>query len=182
MNLNFEEIQVRLLGQPNPELVIEGEIQPQTYNKVALALTHLRSIGAPPLQILFDSNGGSVKVGLDIYDLIRLYPNDTVGLVVNKAASMAAIILQACKKRTCAQHASILIHHVSRRNISLDEIANARSRERILANMRADQGKLYRILAERTGKPVSAIRKVCKQDRFMSAEVALDFGLIDQIV
>src|SRR3989344_1796186 len=76
----------------------------------------------------------------------------------------------------------ILIHHVSQRQVKLDDMRDETKRMDILAKTEVNQNYLYKILAERTGKTIEVIRCECEKDRNMTAEEALEFGLIDEIV
>jgi ATP-dependent Clp endopeptidase proteolytic subunit ClpP len=174
----FEE----LIQMENPQLIIEGEITRETHNRIARALAFLQTKKSPPLRILIDSGGGSVNAGLDIYDLIRLYEGKTTGTVVCQAASMAAVILQACDHRICALHASILIHHVATKNVNLDTLKDQKKLTLLISDMEEDQRRLYHILCLRTGKKQALIARECKKDNYMSSERALELGLIDEII
>jgi ATP-dependent protease ClpP protease subunit len=146
------------------------------------SIAYLRTRNNPPLQIVIDSGGGSVAAGLDIYDLIRLYPGETFGIVYSRASSMATIVLQACTKRQCARHAEILIHHVSRKSVSLDSLKNPAKLSEIIQDMEKDQSRLYKILCDKTEKSEADIASECEKDTPMSAEDALEFRLIDEII
>jgi len=117
-----------------------------------------------------------------MYDLIRLYPGETTGMVYGRAASMAAIVLQACKKRHAARHAEILIHHVSRQSVSLDTLKDKEKLDKLVADLEARQKRLYQILCEKTKKSEGEIAAECAKDAFMPAEVAKDFGLLDEVL
>lgn len=180
--INEAECRKNLLDLPTPTLIIDDDITRKTFEQVAGSIMYLMAKKSPPVKIIINSSGGEVNAGLDIYDILRLYEGTKVGLVVDCAASMAAVILQACTVRTCAQHASILIHHVSRSNITLDQLRSARKTREVRESMEKSQAKLYAILTRRTGQTVSRIRKVCALDKHMTAREALKFGLIDEIV
>jgi ATP-dependent Clp protease protease subunit len=109
------------------------------------------------------------------------YSGGIDGFVIGRANSMAAILLQACKNRSCARHGSVLIHHVISENVSLDDLTSAARLQRLRRGAQEDQQRLYRILSSRTQKPVSEIRKTCRKDYAMTSEEALAFGLIDEI-
>lgn len=104
------------------------------------------------------------------------------GTVISGASSMAAIILQVCKIRKCARHAGVLIHHIYRRNISLDVLNDDDKLKTLKEDMQKTQQRLYDILTTRTGKTLEEIRDECKKDKMMQAEEALAFGLIDEII
>ncbi len=180
--IDHSKVSDELLQLPEPILSIVGEVNYEMYLYVMRSLMFLRSRGSPPLQLIIDSGGGNVESGLDIFDALRLYPNPVTGLVMGRAASMAAAILQACQKRQCARHASILIHHVSRQNVGYDEIKTSARRKKMLDKMEVHHGRLYKIFADRTGQPLTTIRRTCRRDEFMESEDALNFGLVDEIV
>jgi ATP-dependent Clp protease protease subunit len=179
-----EEVETRklLLKQKPPRIELANNVEGPMYTQVGQSLAFLRGHGSPELQIAISSGGGDVDIGLDIYDMIRLYPSKTTGLVINRAASMAAIILQACTVRQCAPHASILIHHISRRSVTLDQLRDSKKLKELRDDMEKSQDRLYKILQERTGQPLHKIKSVCAKDEYMDARAALKFGLIDNIV
>ena len=138
--------------------------------------------GAPPLTVLFTSSGGDVGMGLDMYDMLSLYPATKTGVVIGRAASMAAVILQGCTERLCARHANVMIHHISRQNVTLDLMRSHRRIEKTRLEMEERQMRIYKIFGARSGKAVPTIRAACRKESDMSAEEALEFGLIDRIV
>ncbi len=161
---------------------IKAEVNPAMASYIRDAITILTTRSSPPCKLMITSGGGDVNVGLHIYDMIACYPSPVVGLVLGYACSMAAVILQACTRRLCLPHSRILIHHISRRNVNLDVMRSKRKLANVLEIMERDQKHLYRILAERSRKSISEIRKACARDEDMDAEEALAFGLIDEIV
>lgn len=165
-----------------PVLYITGEVNREMYVRVADALAFLTAKGSPALDIRIDSAGGSVKAGLDIFDVIRLYGGVTVGTVHSKAESMAAIILQACATRRCARHAKVLIHHVITGSVRFDTLVDTEALKRLTEDMVAEQKPLYDILANRTGRTEQEIADRCKLNKSMSATEALDFKLIDVVI
>ena len=180
--MNEQEIRQKLLTVEKSVILIDDDIDYKMYKMVAGSLLTLQSKGSPPVEILIDSKGGDIGPGLDIYDAIRLYPGIVTGSVRSQAASIAAIILQACPKRLCARHGSILIHIVARRQVSLDVLESKPKLERLIADLRERQGRLDQILIARTGKTLRRIQSVCKLDKYMKAEEALEFGLVDEII
>jgi len=180
--MDLKTVREDLLKLEKPEILIMGEITATTYEYVALSLAYLRSRNSPPLKVVIDSGGGEVDPGLDIYDLIRLYEGETTALVNREAGSMAAVVLQACNKRHCAVQAGVLIHHISRKRVSLDVLTNKKKYETLVKNMRKGQDRIYKILCEKTKKPLREIIRECKKDRFMPSSEAKAFGLIDEIV
>jgi len=161
---------------------ISGEVNLELALHARECLLHLTSRGSPDVKLLITSTGGDVEYGLDIYDAFRLYAGKKTGMVHGVAASMAAIILQACTERVAAANAYLLIHHISRRNVSLDELRSDKKIARIRGELEASQQRQYEILSQRTGRTIRSIRAACARNQRMSAQQALDFGLIDKIV
>lgn len=178
MNKEFRE----LLDLEKPQIILNGDVNRAMYNYVGEALILLHIKKCPPVDIILDTGGGETIPGLDIYDLVRLYPGPTKGIVFNRAASMGAVILQACKERCCARHAIILIHHVSKSSVSLDEIEHHTKLKKLKEQLRRPQKRLYTILCDRTGKSEKEIARVCRLDKEMDSEEAKTFGLIDEIL
>ena len=180
--MDFNKAKHDLLDIPSPELIISGSVNPAMYEFVVAALAHLRCRGSPDLKVIIDSTGGDVSWGLDIYDQLRLYRGKKRGEVMCRAASMAAIILQACDVRACARHATVLIHHISLTSVSLDELIDDAKLKKLLEKRLRDQDRLNVILSERSGKTIEELRVRCLEDRYVTSEEALEFGLIDEII
>lgn len=176
-----EETYLKLLDLPVPVIPIYENIDWGCYSRVRDSLTLLTARGSPRIKILIDSAGGSVDAGLSIYDTLMAYQGGADGVVVGRANSMAAILLQACKNRRCARHGSVLIHHVFSENVSLDDLTSAARLKRLRRGSEKDQQRLYAILSKRTGKSIPDIRRTCRKDESMTSEEALAFGLIDEI-
>jgi len=159
-----------------------GEVDGDMALHVEEALFRLTARGSPDVTIMISSPGGRTDYGLDIYDGLRLYAGKLHGIVCGNAASMGAIILQACHKRSATPNANILIHHISSSNVSLDVIDDPRRFEEFRENMRNAQQRLYEILAARTKHPVQLIKGTCSKNEMMTAQEAKKFGLIDDIL
>ena len=129
--------------------------------------------------LYINSPGGSVSAGLAIYDTIRYLKCEVCTICVGLAASMGAFLLAAGAKgkRKALPNSEIMIHQplggaygqASDVKIHADHIIKTRQ-------------KLNEILSERTGQPLSVIEDATERDNFLSAEEALKFGLIDEIV
>jgi len=176
------EPQMALLKGKVPAIDIVGAVNSHMSAYVRTATRYLRSVGSPGIDVFITSPGGSVEDGLDIFDELRLYTGKKVATINDKAASMGAIILQACEVRRCSLHSHVLIHHISTGRVTLDTLRSPKKLAKMRKKMEIDQSLLDQILANRTGKSKSAIRRACAKDKFMDAQQALDFNLIDEIV
>ena len=178
----LSEAQLALLQAEVPAIDIVGSVEPEMYEYVRAAIMYLRTKDNPSIEVTITSPGGRVDVGLGIYDLLRLYPGDSMATVLGAAESMGAVILQACPVRRCTKHSTVLIHHISSGNITLDLLRSKARLAKFKKDMEADQTRLYDILAHRTEKSIPQISRACAKDEAMSAEEALAFGLIDEII
>ncbi|MBL8067862.1 MAG: ATP-dependent Clp protease proteolytic subunit [Armatimonadetes bacterium] len=125
------------------------------------------------------SPGGSVSAGLAIYDTMNMIKPDVATICVGQAASMGAVLLAGGKKgkRYCLDNARVMIHQVSGG-------AQGQLTDMKIAIQEADRYMqiLMGILAEATGKSVEQVSKDCDRDKFMSAEEALEYGLVDKVL
>lgn len=177
---NLSPVQVDLLKRRIVD--IQGDVSNDMAVYVREALTRLTADGSPEIEVRITSSGGNVSTGLDIYDLFRLYTGKKTGLVLGYARSMAAVILQGCEVRKCARHANVLIHHVSRSEISLDVLHDPDKLKETTQELEKSQQFLYAVLVARTKRSLEEIIEACKKSSDFTAEEALTFGLIDEIV
>ena len=161
-------------------LFLGGEITDEEANLDIAQLLFLEADDPDKDIFLYiNSPGGSVSAGLAIYDTIRYLKCEVVTICVGLAASMGAFLLAsgAKGKRKALPNSEIMIHQpsggaygqASDVKIHADHIIKTRR-------------KLNEILSERTGKPLEVIEDATERDNFLSAEEALEFGLIDEIV
>jgi len=126
-----------------------------------------------------NSPGGSTSAGFAIYDTMQYVKPDVQTICSGMAASFAAILLLSGTKgkRFALPNSEVMIHqpHGGAQGQASDIAITAR---RIVAI----REKLNRITADRTGQPLERIEKDMDRDYFMSAEEALDYGIIDQII
>lgn len=133
------------------------------------------------IQLYINSPGGSVTAGFAIYDTMQYISCDVSTVCVGIAASFGAFLLAGGTKgkRMALPHAEIMIHQTAVRGSGIQGQA---SDIRILSDhiQRSNQ-KLNRILAENTGKTVEEIEADTDRDHYMTAEEALQYGLLDEI-
>ena len=161
-----------------------GDINTARYAEIAEIVVELLAKGAPDIVVLISTAGGEVQAGLDIYDLLSTYPGKVTGVIYRRAASMGAVILQACDERACAKHADVMIHNVTRNNVSLDvfEDTSGIKLKDLVNKLREQQHMLYEIIVSKTKRPLAEIKKACAKEENMSADQALAFGLIDKVL
>jgi ATP-dependent Clp protease protease subunit len=133
-----------------------------------------------PIYLYINSPGGSVTAGMAIYDTMQHIKSDVVTICVGLAASMGAFLLAAGTKgkRLALPHARIMIHQplggTGRRQASDIEI-EARQIIRI-------KHELNELMAHHTGKTIEQIEKDTDRDYFLSAQEAMEYGLIDRVI
>ena len=131
------------------------------------------------IYLYINSPGGVVTAGLAIYDTMQYIKPDVQTICMGQAASMAAVLLAAgaTGKRFALPHSRIMIHQpIGGFEGQATEIEiHAREILRI-------REELNKILAKHTNKPLDKIREDTERDYFMSAQEAMDYGLIDEIV
>ena len=131
------------------------------------------------IQFYINSPGGSVSAGLAIYDTMQYIKADVSTICIGMAAAMGAFLLSsgAKGKRIALPNAEIMIHQPSG-----GSQGQATDIQIQAAHILRIKEKLNRILSENTGKPLETIAADCERDNFMTAEEALDYGLIDKII
>ncbi len=131
------------------------------------------------ISLYINSPGGSVTAGLAIYDTMNYIKCDVATYCMGMAASMGAFLLSggAKGKRYAMPNAEIMIHQPS---------GGARGQEteiRIVADhILKTREKLNRIMAENTGKPFDVIQADTERDNYLTAQEAMEYGLIDHVI
>lgn len=155
-------------------------IDDQIANIITAQLLFLQSTDSKKdIQMYINSPGGSVYAGLGVYDTMNYIAPDVATICTGLAASMGAILLTAGTKgkRSALPHARVMIHQPmagAGGQASDIEISVRQSLE--LKN------ELYEILSTHTGKSVEEIEKDSDRDYWMKAKVALNYGLIDEVL
>jgi ATP-dependent Clp protease protease subunit len=132
-----------------------------------------------PVHLYINSPGGSVTAGLAIYDTMQFISCDVATYCIGQAASMGAVLLTAgaTGKRNALPNARILIHQPLAGMEGTAEEIMIHAKEFVKVRER-----LNRILIKHTGHPLEKIEQDTDRDRFMSAEEALEYGLLDHVI
>ncbi len=161
-------------------IFLGDEITDVTANLVVAQMLFLEAED-PDKDIFFyiNSPGGSVTAGLAIYDTMQHVKCDVSTMCIGIAASMGAFLLAAGRKgkRKALPNSEIMIHQPSggARGQATDIAIHA---EHIIKTRQ----KLNRILSERTGQPLDQIEADTERDNYLSAEDALRYGIVDEII
>lgn len=160
-------------------IFISGEITDEAANLVISELLYLDSLNNKDISVYINSPGGSVVAGLAIFDTMNYIKSDVATIVVGMAASMASFLLAAGTpgKRYALPNSEVMIHEVLGGTEGQASVIKIQA-DRIL-KMR---DKMNSLLAKLTKKSVSRINKDTERDNFMSAEEALEYGIVDKIL
>ena len=131
------------------------------------------------IHLYINSPGGSITAGMAVYDTMQFVSCDVATYCIGQAASMAALLLTAGAKgkRFALPNARIMIHQPL-----AGMQGTAREVEIHVEELRRIKKRMNEIMIEHTGHSLEKIEEDTDRDRFMSAEEARDYGLIDKVV
>ncbi len=160
-------------------IFIGGEIDDDLANAVISELLFLDSQSNDEISIYINSPGGSITAGMAIYDTMNFVKSPISTICVGMAASMASVLL-ACGdkgKRYILPNSEVMIHQpLGGVNGQATEIKIVADRILYL------RGKLNKLLADKTGQNIKRIEKDTERDYYLTANEALDYGLVDKIL
>jgi ATP-dependent Clp protease protease subunit len=161
-------------------IFLVGQVEDYMANLVIAQLLFLESENPDKdIHLYINSPGGVVTSGLAIYDTMQFIKPDVSTLCIGQAASMGALLLAggAAGKRYSLPHSRVMIHQplggfqgqASDIDIHAREILSIRDR-------------LNKVLADHSGQPIEKIANDTDRDNFMSAQDAVEYGLIDKVL
>ncbi len=161
-------------------IFIDEEITDHTASLVVAQLLYLEAEDPEKdINVYINSPGGSVTAGMAIYDTMRYVKPDICTICMGLGASMGSLLLSSGTKgkRYALPNAEIMIHQPL--GGAQGQATDVKIHTEWLLKTRE---KLNRILSENTGQPLETIEKDTERDNFMSAQEALEYGLIDRVV
>jgi len=172
------DIYSRLLKERVVFLV--GPVDDYVANVIVAQLLFLESENPDKdIHLYINSPGGSVTAGMAIYDTMQFIKSDVSTLCIGQAASMGALLLAggAAGKRHCLPHSRVMIHQ------PLGGVQGQAADIEIHAReILAIRERLNEILSKHTGQPIERIQEDTDRDRFMNANDAVSYGLIDSVL
>ncbi len=172
------DIYSRLLKERVVFLV--GPVTEVTANVIVAQLLFLESEN-PDKDISFyiNSPGGMVSAGLAIYDTMQFVKPDVSTLCVGQAASMGALLLAAGakSKRYCLPNSRVMIHQPMGGFQGQASDVEIHAKEILFL-----KSKLNEIMAKHTGQKIETVEKDTDRDNFLSAEQAVQYGLVDKVL
>ena len=176
----YREMSIEDMLLENRIIFLAGPITERTASVVIMRLLYLQSIKKDqPINLYINSPGGLVDQTLAIYDTMQFLGCQVATYCIGQAASGAAIILAAGAKgqRYALPNAKVMLHQ------PYSGISGQAEDIRIQAEeILKDKKLLNEILAKHTGQEAEKIEREIERDRFMSAQEALGYGLVDEIL
>ena len=132
------------------------------------------------IHLYINSPGGSVSAGMAIYDTMQWLKSPVNTICMGLAASMGAFLLAAGRKgrRSALPHSRIMIHQPSQGGGG-GTASDIEIQAREILYLRS---KMNELMAKHTGRPVEQIERDTDRDRFMSADEAKDYGMVDNVI
>ena len=161
-------------------IFLVGPVNDVTANLVVAQLLFLESENPDKdIYLYINSPGGSVTAGLAIYDTMQFIKPDVSTLCVGQAASMGAFLLAAGAhgKRYCLPNSRVMIHQPSAGFQGQASDIEIHAKEILFMKQRLNE-----MLAKHTGQPVERVEQDTDRDNFLSADAAVEYGLVDKVI
>lgn len=161
-------------------IFLTGQVEDHMANLIVAQLLFLEAENPEKdIHIYINSPGGSVTAGMAIYDTMQFIKPDISTVCIGQAASMGAFLLAggAKGKRHCLPNARVMIHQPLGGFQGQASDIEIHAREILFI-----KDKLNRLLAEHTGQDLETITQDTDRDRFMTADEAKEYGLIDSVL
>jgi ATP-dependent Clp protease protease subunit len=176
----YREMSIEDMLLENRIIFLAGPINERSASVVIMRMLYLQSIKKDqPIHLYINSPGGLVDQTLAIYDTMQFMGSDVATYCIGQAASGAAIVLAAGTKgqRFALPNAKIMLHQPYSGVTGQAEDIRIQAEEVL-----KDKKALISILAKHTGQEPDKIAKETERDRYMSAQEALQYGLVDEIL
>ena len=162
-------------------ILLEGEVHDQMANLIVAQLLFLESEGDKDISMYINSPGGSVTAGMAIYDCMQFIKPDVQTIVMGQACSMGSLLAQAgaAGKRFMLPNARHMIHQPSGGARGMQSDIEISYKE--ITYLKKRLTEIY-VHHNTKGKTYGDFERDMDRDKFMSAQEALDYGLIDEIV
>lgn len=157
-----------------------GQVEEHMANLIVAQMLFLESENPEKdIYLYINSPGGSVTAGMAIYDTMQFIKNDVSTVCIGQAASMGAFLLNAGTKgkRYCLPNSRVMIHQPLGGFQGQASDIEIHAREILYI-----KDKLNRILAEHSGQDIEQVAKDTDRDNFMSAQDAVDYGIVDSVL
>lgn len=163
----------------NRKIMLCGTINDESATEIIAQLEYLDQSGTDDIKLYINSTGGSVSSGMAIVDAMNRCKCDVATICTGMAASMGAFILScgAKGKRYATPMSEAMIHQ------PLGGVQGQASDIQLVAEHIAQtKGRINEILAKNTGQSIDTIAKDCDRDYFLTAQEAVQYGLVDKLL
>jgi ATP-dependent Clp protease protease subunit len=172
-----EGLQLKLLKTRT--LLLSGAIDKELAERLIRQMLILEADGDEPVKVFIDSPGGDADAGYAIFDMLRFIKPDVITIGMGTVASAAALVHLAAEKknRLSLPNAHFLIHQPLSgiRGVATEIEIHARELEKL-------REKINQLIAKETGQDVSKVSKDTDRDYWLTAEEAVQYGLISRII
>jgi len=161
-------------------IFLTGEINDDMSDVIIAQFFYLESLDSKgDIYFYINSPGGVVTAGLAIYDTMQYISCDVATICLGQAASMGAVLLAAGArtKRMALPNARIMIHQPLGGAQGQASDVEIQAKEMVRMKLRLNE-----ILVEHTGQPMDVIKKDTDRDFFLTADDAVEYGLIDKVI
>ncbi len=161
-------------------IFMTGQVEDHMANLIVAQMLYLESENPDKdIHLYINSPGGSVTAGLSIYDTMQFIQPNVSTMCIGQAASMGAMLLAggAKGKRYALPHSRLMIHQPS--GGAQGQASDIEIQANEIIKMREN---LNDLLSKHTGQEVETIARDTERDHYMSAEQALEYGLVDKII
>ncbi len=161
-------------------IFLQGQVDDQMANLIVAQMLFLQFDDPKnDIHIYINSPGGSVTAGLAIYDTMQFVSCGVATYCIGQAASMGAVLLTAGSKgkRFCLPSARVMIHQpmAGSEGTATELLLHTKEFGRL-------KKRLNEILYKHTGRPLDEIERDTDRDKFMSAQEAVEYGLVDKVM
>ena len=160
-------------------ILLSGEINKAQAQRVVSRLVLFEDASDEPIKVFIDSPGGDADAGYAIFDMMRFVKPPVYMIGMGLVASAAAIILLAAprERRIALPNSHYLIHQPlsGMRGVATDIEIHARELDRIRV-------RINKLISEETGQALEKVEKDTDRDYWMTAEEAVDYGLVSRVV
>ena len=160
-------------------LILSEDVNPKLTQRLASALLWLDSRSAEPIKLFINTPGGSADDGFAIFDMIRFVkaPVYTITFGLNASAGTLILLASPRERRVALPNARLMIHQPSGGGRGTASDISITAEEIIKLRKRANE-----LIAEETGRPLEQVAKDTDRDKWLSAEEAVDYGLVSRVV
>ena len=161
-------------------IFLVGPIEDNMANLVVAQMLFLEAENPDKdIHLYINSPGGSVTAGMSIYDTMQFIKPDVSTLCIGQAASMGALLLTggAKDKRYCLPHSRMMIHQPL--GGFQGQASDIEIHAKYILSLRE---RLYKLMSEHTGRTIEEIARDSERDNFLTANDAVEYGLIDLVL